>query len=66
MTNGVPLLSQFYPGGCYIGFNALIDRKAAEKLVMVCMQAQQNGFSTINIAINSAGGLLEQAYYAFH
>jgi ATP-dependent protease ClpP protease subunit len=65
--NGDPRpLSQRFPGGCYVGFNALIDRKAAEQLVMVCTQAQQNGFSTINIAINSAGGLLDQAYYAYH
>lgn len=59
-------LSQRFPGGCYIGFNAAIDRKAAEQFVMVLTQAVQNGFNTINLAISSAGGILDHAYYAHH
>jgi ATP-dependent protease ClpP protease subunit len=59
-------LSQRFPGGCYIGFNAAIDRKAAEQLVMVCTQAVQNGYATLNLAISSPGGQLDHAYYAYN
>ena len=33
--NGQRLSDQF-PGGCFMGFNAPIDRKAAEQLASVC------------------------------
>jgi ATP-dependent protease ClpP protease subunit len=59
-------LSQQFPAGCFVGFNALIDRKAAEQLVMVCSEAVRNGYNAITLSISSAGGLLEHAYYAYH
>jgi ATP-dependent protease ClpP protease subunit len=58
-------LSVRFPGGCYIGFNALVDRKAAEQLVLVCGQAVTNGYKEITICMTSGGGLLEHAYYAY-
>ena len=58
-------LSGTYPGGCYVGFNAAIDRKAAEQLVVTLTDAQKNGFAEAHICISSIGGLLDHAYYLF-
>jgi membrane-bound ClpP family serine protease len=58
-------LSKEHPGGCYIGFNAAIDRKAAEQLALAITDAQKNGFSTVHLCISSVGGLLDHAYYLF-
>ena len=63
--NGQPLSVQF-PAGCFIGFNAALDRKASEQLVSVCGEAMRNGYSAITLCITSVGGLLDFAYYAFN
>lgn len=64
--SGTTPLSQTHPGGCYFGFNAAIDRKAAEQLVYVIADASgRNGYREINLCISSVGGFLDQAYYAF-
>ena len=55
-----------HPGGCYLGFNAAIDRKAAEQLVMFVSDLKKGGFENINLCISSIGGLLDHAYYAFN
>jgi len=63
--NNLKLSAQF-PGGCYIGFNAAIDRKSAEQFVMFASDMKNNGFNEINICLNSIGGILDQAYYTFN
>jgi ATP-dependent protease ClpP protease subunit len=65
MSSAVPA-SQSYPGGCYVGFNAGIDRKAAEQLVMTANNMRSQGFAEVNLCISSVGGFLDQAYYAFN
>jgi ATP-dependent protease ClpP protease subunit len=66
MSQATPLSQQF-PGGCYVGFNAGIDRKAAEQLVSVIANAvHQHRFAEINLCLSSIGGFLDQAYYAFN
>ena len=55
-----------YPDGCFIGFNAAIDRKAAEQLVFACGEAVKNGFREITLCMSSVGGLLDHAHYAFN
>lgn len=65
MTDARPLSVQF-PAGCYIGFNAAIDRKASEQLISVCGEAVRNGYKEVNICLTSVGGLLDFAYYAFN
>lgn len=66
MSRTLPL-SQLHPGGCYIGFNAAIDRKAAEQLViMVNDAAGRHGFKEINLCLSSIGGILDQTYYAYN
>lgn len=59
-------LAERHPGGCFLGFNAAIDRKAAEQLVMLVADLARNQFEAINICISSVGGLLDHAYYAFN
>ena len=61
-----PKLAERHPGGCYLGFNAAIDRKAAEQLVMLVADLKRNDFREINICISSVGGLLDHTYYAFN
>lgn len=58
------LLCQTYPGGVYLGFNAVIDRKSAEQLVYMVNDTIRNGYPEVNILISSFGGDLAQAYYA--
>jgi ATP-dependent protease ClpP protease subunit len=58
-------LADDHPGGCYIGFNAAIDRKAAEQLAVTITDAQKNGFEEVHLCISSIGGLLDHAYYLF-
>lgn len=60
------LLSVRYPAGCYLGFNAAIDRKAAEQLVLSIADLKKSGFDRINLCLSSIGGLLDHAYYAFN
>jgi hypothetical protein len=62
---GTASLSARCQAGCFIGFNAGIDRKAVEQLASVCGQAISHGFDSITIGMTSIGGLLEQAYYAY-
>lgn len=62
--NANPSLIQRYPAGCFIGFNAGIDRRAAEQLVMVTVDARNNGYKEINLCLSSTGGILDHAYYA--
>ena len=57
-------LSVTFPAGCYIGFNAGIDRKGAEQLAMVCGDAVKNGYKEIHLCISSPGGYMDNAYYA--
>ena len=59
-------LSENHPSGCYLGFNAAVDRKAAEQLVMLVNDLKKNDFSSVNICMSSIGGLLDHAYYAFN
>jgi ATP-dependent protease ClpP protease subunit len=61
--NAPLLLSQTYPGGCFIGFNAAIDRKAAEQLALMCGDAVKNRFSAVNLLLSSVGGTLDHTYY---
>jgi len=56
-------LSITFPAGCYIGFNAGIDRKGAEQLALVCGDAVKNGFKEIHLCISSPGGYMDNAYY---
>ena len=66
MANGPQPLSQTHPGGCYLGFNAAIDRKAAEQLASVVNDAKRNGFTEVNLCMSSVGGILDQTYYLFN
>lgn len=52
-----------YPGGAFIGLNAVIDRKAAEQFILVFKEMAVSGFSKINLCISSTGGELLQAHY---
>lgn len=65
MTQQTSIAAQ-NPGGCYLAFNGMIDRKSAEQLVTMCGDAYQAGFSEITLCISSAGGYLVDAYYAFN
>jgi ATP-dependent protease ClpP protease subunit len=65
MNNPQPLNVQF-PAGCYIGFNAALDRKASEQLAFVCGDAVRNGYKEITLCLTSVGGLLDFAYYAYN
>jgi ATP-dependent protease ClpP protease subunit len=65
-TPGQQSLSQRFPGGFYLGFNAAIDRKAAEQLTIMVADAIRNGFQEINICMSSLGGVLDHTYYAFN
>ena len=60
------LLAHAHPGGCYLGFNAAIDRKAAEQLVFTLNDVRKQGFETVNLCISSVGGMLDHTYYAFN
>jgi ATP-dependent protease ClpP protease subunit len=64
--SGTAPLSQQYPGGFYLGFNAAIDRKASEQLLVMVADAIRNGFPVINICMSSIGGILDHTYYAFN
>jgi ATP-dependent protease ClpP protease subunit len=64
--NGAVPLSQKFPEGCYIGFNAAIDRKAAEQLCLIVADSMRNGYTIINLCISSVGGILDHTYYAFN
>jgi ATP-dependent Clp protease protease subunit len=64
--SGTTLMSQTYPGGCYIGFNAAIDRKSAEQLCFIVTDAKKHGFRTVNLCMSSVGGVLDHTYYAFN
>ena len=61
-----PSLSVAFPGGCYFGFNAAIDRKAAEQLVFLVGDAVKNGYRTVNLCLSPIGSILDHAYYAFN
>jgi len=56
-------LADRYPGGFFLGFNAAIDRKAAEQFVSVCTDAARGGFAELNLCISSTNGVLDHAYY---
>lgn len=56
-------LSQQYPGGCFIGFNAAIDRKTAEQLSLMCSDAIRNGYRELALLISSSGGILDHTHY---
>src|SRR3954453_5999887 len=55
-----------YPGGCYLSFNAAIDRRAAEQLIAAINIARDQHFREVNLCISSIGGLLDHAYYLFN
>jgi ATP-dependent protease ClpP protease subunit len=59
-------LAQAHPGGCYLGFNAAIDRKAAEQVAHLVNDAKRNGFTEVNLCISSVGGILDQTYYLYN
>ncbi len=61
-----PKLAERHPGGCYLGFNAAIDRKAAEQLVMLVADLRKSDFDAVNLCMSSIGGLLDHTYYAFN
>lgn len=50
-----PLGLQF-PGGCFIGFNAMINSKGIEQLLVVVAQAIQQMFTHVTICMSSTGG----------
>jgi ATP-dependent Clp protease protease subunit len=56
-------LGHVYPSGCFIGFNAAIDRKAAEQLAFMCGDAAKSRFTAVNLLLSSTGGILDHAYY---
>jgi hypothetical protein len=62
MSGTPPLLALSYPGGCYLGFNALIDRKAAEQVASVMNDSRIKGFTEVNLCISSVGGILDHTY----
>jgi ATP-dependent Clp protease protease subunit len=64
--SGQAPLAQRHPGGCYLGFNAVIDRKAAEQLIFVISDAIKNGYGEINLCMPSIGSILDHVYYAFN
>jgi ATP-dependent protease ClpP protease subunit len=49
-----------------LGFNAAIDRKAAEQVSHLVNDARRNGFVEINILMSSIGGLLDHTYYLYN
>ena len=59
-------LAQANPGGCFLAFNGEINRRSAEQLVLLCSQAWGGGFAEVALCLNSPGGTLEHAYYAFN
>ena len=61
MNQNQPTLSQRFPGGCYIGFNALIDRKAAEQLLNVVEDAARGLYADIAIQRAQSGRAKAQA-----
>jgi ATP-dependent Clp protease protease subunit len=63
--NGKSLREQF-PAGCYIGFNAMFDRKSAEQLILVCGEAVRNEYEEINLCLGSGGGMLDDVYYVIN
>ena len=52
-----------YPDGCFIGFNAAIDRRASEQFASIFANAVSNGFKEVSLCISSIGGILDHAYY---
>lgn len=56
-------LAKSHPGGCYLGFNSVIDRKPAEQLVWLVSDAHKNGFKSVNLLLSSTGGMLDQTHY---
>lgn len=56
-------LIEQYPGGCFLGFNSPIDRKAAEQLLVLITQAFDGGFSRIHLMLHSLGGFVEDTHY---
>jgi ATP-dependent protease ClpP protease subunit len=59
-------LSDDNPGGCFFGFNGMIDRKAVEQLVLMCGDANVHGFKEVTLCLSSLGGILVDAYYAYN
>jgi ATP-dependent Clp protease, protease subunit len=66
MNGTPPLLANGYSGGCYLGFNAAIDRKAAEQVSFLMNDAKKNGFTEVHLCMSSIGGILDQTYYLFN
>lgn len=66
MSDYQPTLADLNPGGCYLAFNGIIDRKSVEQLVHMCSEAQSAGFGEVTLSICSMGGFLVDAYYAFN
>jgi len=58
--------SKRFPGGCYLGLNAAIDRKAAEQMVAIAAEACKQGYQGINICLSSQGLMLHHAHYLDH
>lgn len=54
------------PGGCYLGFSGALDRKGVEQIVYLCNQARGEGFRAVTLCLNSLGGYLVDAYYAYN
>jgi ATP-dependent Clp protease protease subunit len=63
MSGTLPLSKRF-PGGCFLGFNAAVDRRAAEQLVAAAAEACRQGYDTINLCLSSQGLMLHHAHYA--
>jgi ATP-dependent Clp protease protease subunit len=59
-------LAEKNPGGCYLAFNGMLDRKGAEQLVHMCSEARNAGFTAVTLCLSSLGGYLADAYYAFN
>jgi len=59
-------IAQQNPGGCYLAFNGMLDRKSVEQLVSMCGDAKAAGFQEITLCLSSLGGFLVDTYYAYN
>lgn len=66
MSSAPALLALSYPGGCFLGFNAAIDRKSAEQVAFLVSNSRNKGFLEVNLCISSVGGILDHTYYLFN
>ncbi len=61
-----PTLSKTNPGGCFVLLNSILNYEAAQKVVTTAYAAVKQGFPSLTLCINSSGGIIDHAYYAFN